>query len=400
MLSNLFVVDQSIYTNDCGPAICCIVHTILASYCSPTHGEKFILYLRDKPTVGSELFSGLNRRCYIFRVQFRKLCHTIGIWKHPSIKCSTTPVMKQPQNTRVVENDYNPGSDDSSICADDDSSTSSSTYYDSEGEEALERNKEKADENSKYTLKAGTNITFTPTSVFARNEEITVTITEIKTDWANPNVEYPINVVTRDLVMRTSFLNTKDKKYSFTLNDINMEPGTFEVEKEDTNHPKYGKFVTNDQMDTISDHFFGTYPNLPDANQPDFAESNYQCSQKNLEKPCRIESRNNYDHDNNDIVTLTPPKKQRAFIVPNVTKVDLHQMVQLNQVMNYEPLLDKFWKDNLDEEYSIITGIMVDMKDARSLLEPNPTEYKKDPKNNYSDNDLKCVYSLLNIDSF
>ena len=43
---------------------------------------------------------------------------------------------------------------------------------------------------------------------------------------------------------------------------------------------------------------------------------------------------------------------------------------------------------------------MVDMKDARSLLEPNPTEYKKDPKNNYLDNDLKCVSSLLDIDSY
>ena len=75
-------------------------------------------------------------------------------------------------------------------------------------------------------------------------------------------------------------------------------------------------------------------------------------------------------------------------------------MVQLNQVMNYEPVLDQFWKDNLDEEYTIITGIMVDMKDVLSLLEPNPIEYKKDPKNNYSDNDLKCVYSLLDIDSF
>ena len=78
--------------------------------------------------------------------------------------------MKQPQNTHVVESDYNPGTDDSSISADDDSSTSS-PYCDSESEEALERNKEKADENSNYTLKAGTIITFTPATVFARNEK-------------------------------------------------------------------------------------------------------------------------------------------------------------------------------------------------------------------------------------
>ena len=49
----------------------------------------------------------------------------------------------------------------------------------------------------------------------------------------------------------------------------------------DTNHPKYGEFVTEDQMDTISDHYYATYPNLPDADQPDYAESNDQCSKKN-----------------------------------------------------------------------------------------------------------------------
>ena len=93
---------------------------------------------------------------------------------------------------------------------------------------------------------------------------------------------------------------------------------------------------------------------------------------KKLEKPCHIESRNNNDHDNNDVVDHATPKKQRSYIVPNETKVNHQQMVQLNQVMNYEPVLDKFWKDNLDEEYTIITGIMVDMKDVLSLLELNP----------------------------
>ena len=55
-------------------------------------------------------------------------------------------------------------------------------------------------------------------------------------------------------------------------------------------------------------------------------------------------------------------------------------MVQLNQEMKYVPVLNKFWEENLDEEYTFITGIMVDMKDVLSLLEPNPIEYKRDPK--------------------
>ena len=92
--------------------------------------------------------------------------------------------------------------------------------------------------------------------------------------------------------------------------------------------------------------------------------------------------------------------KQKSFIVQKETKVIYQQMVQLNQEMKYVPVLNKFWEENLDEEYTSITGIMVDMKDVLSLLEPNPIEYKKDPENNYLDNDLKCVYSLLDIDSY
>ena len=112
-LSNLFVVDQSIYNNDCGPAICCIVHTILASYWSRTQ-QKIVLYLQNKQTVGYDLFSGLNRRCYIFCVQFRELCRTIWIWKHPPIDGSSSSVMKRPKNTRIVKIAYKPSTDDSS----------------------------------------------------------------------------------------------------------------------------------------------------------------------------------------------------------------------------------------------------------------------------------------------
>ena len=94
-----------------------------------------------------------------------------------------------------------------------------------------------------------------------------------------------------------------------------------------------------------------------------------------LEEPSHIESRNNNDHDNNNAFDHATPKKQRSYIVPNKTKVIHQQMVQLNQEMNYEPVLDKFWEENSDEEYTSITGIMVHMKDVLSLLEPNPIEF-------------------------
>ena len=59
-----------------------------------------------------------------------------------------------------------------------------------------------------------------------------------------------------------------------------MEPDTFEVEKKDTNNHKYGKMVTEDRMNTICDHYYLTYPNGPNADEPDYAESNDQCSKK------------------------------------------------------------------------------------------------------------------------
>ena len=170
-------MDQSIYNNDCGPVICCIVHSILTSYCNQIQ-YRFLLYVWSKEAIGFDLFTGLNARYYTFSVYFRELCRNIWICKQPPIDRSSLSVTKRPKNTRIVEISYKPSTDDSSSSADDDSST----FQDSDSEEVQEHKKEVVNENLNYTLKAGTIIIFTPATFFVTNEIVTVTITEIKPD--------------------------------------------------------------------------------------------------------------------------------------------------------------------------------------------------------------------------
>ena len=220
-------MDQSIYKYNCGPTICCIVHSIFTSYCNQIQ-YRFVLYVWSKETVGFDLFSRLNARCYTFRVHFRELCRNIWICKYPPIDCSSLSVMKRPKNTRIVDTSYKPSTDDSLSSANDDSST----FQDSDCEEVQELRKEVVNENLNYTLNAGTIITFTPESVFSFGtvKSETVTITMIKLDWENEQylllLVYPYFLVSKNRTLRA-----KGKKYMFILKDIKMEPGSFEVEK-------------------------------------------------------------------------------------------------------------------------------------------------------------------------
>ena len=99
------------------------------------------------------------------------------------------------------------------------------------------------------------------------------------------------------------------------------------------------------------------------------------------------ETQNDIDNNNtsteNDGDTASPRKRkkrrkrQKGYIVPLETKVTCHQMKVFNREMQYETVIGKYWptdSDNntkLDEQYTPITGIMINMKDVFAILKPD-----------------------------
>ena len=65
-------------------------------------------------------------------------------------------------------------------------------------------------------------------------------------DWENE--QYPLQVYPFYMVSKNRTLRAKGKKYTFTLKDIKMEPGSFEVEKKVTNNHPYVKIITEDEL--------------------------------------------------------------------------------------------------------------------------------------------------------
>ena len=155
--------DQKIYKNDSGPAICCFVHSIIRSYYERVNNETFLS--RERPDMCSYLlFSKLNGGCFLFRVHLRKLCYLCtnpdDRHSHPGMLLSNKQ-LKKPVDIDSCNKELIHDSDD------DDSTNDYPHYYhfDVDDEEDKLKQTEIDEENSAYTLTAGTLITFRENNV-------------------------------------------------------------------------------------------------------------------------------------------------------------------------------------------------------------------------------------------
>ena len=69
---------RCIHINNCGPAICCFVYSILTSYYE-SNGNHSYLSTNRPLSSGYDLSHELNARCYTFCVHSRKLCYSCWI---------------------------------------------------------------------------------------------------------------------------------------------------------------------------------------------------------------------------------------------------------------------------------------------------------------------------------
>ena len=189
-----------------------------------------------------QLFYNLNIGCYLFRVHLRKLCYLCtnpdDRHSHPGMLLSNKQLKKLVDIDSCKEELINDNDDD-------DSTDEFPGFYHYDIDDPVDklRQTEIDEENSAYTLTAGTLITFRENNVFCTDQTITCKIETIKEDYETTTYPLTINGG-RVLVDNNMYLRVEGKKHPFCFRSVTLKPGTILSPRKKNTKPK-----------TIDEHF-------------------------------------------------------------------------------------------------------------------------------------------------
>ena len=349
--------DQKIYKNDSGPAICCFVHSIIQSYYKRVNNEKFLC--RNRPGICSDLlFSNLDGICFLFRVHLRKLCY---LWTNPDDRHSH-PGMLLPNKQLKKPIDIDSCKEELINDNDDDDSTDEYPgfyIYDMDDPVDKLRQTEIDEENSAYTLTAGTLITFRENNVFCTDQTITCRIETIKEDC--DTTTYPLTIKGGQvLVDKTMYLRVEGKNHPFCFRSVTLKPGTILSPRKKNTKPK-----------TIDEHF-----------------QHFNALQ---DKEVEGEDSSN---------------SKRPFEVPKETKITYREMKEYNLRMGCKTVMDDYsfptnkLDDVVNDSTAPLISIFVIMNDVQRILNKHQPNSNTEEDKYAFDEDRKATTMIIDIDSF
>ena len=232
-------------------------------------------------------------------------------------------------------------------------------HYDSDDEEDQLKKALIEQENSAYTLTAGTLITFIQRSVFNDEHSVTCRIETIKDD-CDTNIHPLVVLRGRVVVDSTMYLRVEGKKHAFCFRSVKLKPGTVMSPTK-----KIKKLPT---MDEQFQHCLG----LQDEEEEGRESSN----------------------------------SKNDFIVPIEVKITFREMKDHNLHMKYIPGMDQYsfptkdLDDVINDSTAPIISISVEMNVVQRMLNtPRPKSNKLEDEIAF-DEDRKCTNSIIDIDSF